>query len=131
MIAMVAFILIMMSILFLAACHEGCVTEYLPEDKSSNFSMTKISDGIDASSRCAAELTARTSDEERQIRFIFEHLRIARAQLSYAEQLKRGKHPSASRPGELDWAIGASELALTFAARRMHEFERANAYTAN
>lgn len=130
MIAMVAFILILMSILFLVACHAGCVTEYLPEDKSSD-SMKKISDDIGAWSRCAAELTGRTPDEERQIRFIIEHLRIARAQLSYAEQLKRGEHPSASRPGELDWAIGASELALTFTARRMHEFDRLNAYTTN
>lgn len=71
---------------------------------------------------CAAHLEAENLDEARELSFIFEHLRIAKAQLSYATQLLREELPGISRPGELDWALGASRLALTFADRRLVEF---------
>lgn len=75
----------------------------------------------------AGKLKGQNPDEERQILFALEHLRIARASLCYCRQLIRGEHPGASRPGEVAWALGASELALTFAERRVFAYEMLSA----
>jgi hypothetical protein len=88
--------------------------------------MIRIARDIEVAAGRAAKLKGQTPDEERQILFALEYLRIAKANLSYGEQLMRGAHPSASRPGEIDWALCASELALTFAERRVVTYEMLN-----
>lgn len=88
------------------------------------WSLRRITRDIDRLRLHAVRLKARTPDEERQIRFIFEHLRVAQEHADYATRLIRGPLPSIFLPDdELDWTLCASELTMKFAARRMYEFE--------
>lgn len=84
--------------------------------------IASLTSSINTLGFCAAHLQAETPDEKRQLAFIFEHLRIAKAQASYATQLVHGELSNITRPGELEWALGASRLALTFADRRLVDF---------
>ncbi len=88
--------------------------------------ISRIARDIEVAAARAAKLKGQTPDEERQILFALEYLRIAKANLCYCQQLMRGAHPSASRPREIDWALCASELALTFAQRRVVTYEMLN-----
>lgn len=88
------------------------------------WSLRRITRDIDRLRVNAVRLKARTPEEERQIRFIFEHLRIAQEHADYATRLLHGPLPSIFlSDDELEWTIGASELTMKFAARRMYEFE--------